>query len=237
MTNGRGTRDQTVAGRVGATGRSPLQTGPHRHHRRSIRLSGYDYSRAGAYFVTVCTQDRTCLFGEVVDGKMRVNEFGQIVREEWLRTAEIRDNVNMDLFVVMPNHLHAILWLADETRRGDRPVAPTADTVMRPVGPTPRSVAAVMAGFKSASTKRINFVRCTPAASVWQRNYYEHIIRDEESLNRIREYIANNPLQWAFDRENTDRVNTGRVAADAGTGSEPAPGGRRSPAKDEPWRV
>ena len=186
-----------------------MTSDPSKHRRRSIRLQGYDYSRAGAYFVTVCAQNREYLFGEIADGEMRLNEAGKIVRNEWLRTGDIRSNVELDAFVVMPNHLHASVFLSDEPRRrGDRPVAPT--------GPTPGSIGAIMAGFKSITTKRINEMRNTPGASVWQRNYYEHIIRDGESLDKIREYIVNNPMQWAFDREN---LNIVRVRA----GFKPAP--------------
>jgi REP element-mobilizing transposase RayT len=200
------------------------------HKRRSIRLCGYDYSLAGAYFITICTQDRACLFGDVVDGEMRLNYAGKIVHDEWLRTADMRSNVELDAFVVMPNHFHAIVFLNDEPRRGDRPVAPTqstANTMARPAGPTPHSIGAIMAGFKSASTKHINEIRHTRGAPVWQRNYYEHIIRDDESLHRIREYIANNPLQWALDRENP-------VGA---TGGSPQQTSRSPQPKDEPWRV
>lgn len=175
-----------------------------RPNRRSIRLQGYDYSRAGAYFITICTQDRACLFGEVVDGKMRLNECGNIVRHEWFRSAEIRHEIVLfpDEFVVMPNHIHGIVRIVQshdaDHRRGDRPVAPTKP----PHGPEKHSVASLVAGFKSAVTKRINALRGTPGLPVWQRNYYEHIIRDEESLNRIRQYILDNPARWAFDREN-----------------------------------
>jgi len=184
------------------------------HHRRSIRLRGYDYSQAGAYFITICTHEQICLFGEIINGEMRLNDAGQIVHDEWLRTADIRPNVELDAFVVMPNHFHGIVFLSDESRRGDRPVAPT------PMGPTPHSIGAIMAGFKSAATKRINELRGTPGAPLWQRNNYEHIIRDDESLNSIREYITNNPLQWEMDRENP-------VMA---LGNVPMP-------KDEPWRI
>jgi REP element-mobilizing transposase RayT len=181
---------------VEATGRSPLRNTPQRHHRRSIRLRGYDYSQAGAYFVTVCTHNRECLFGEIVDGDMRMNGAGTIIRDEWSRTADMRSNVELDAFVVMPNHFHAIVFLSDESRRGDRPVAPT------PMGPTPRSIGAIMAGFKSAATKRINEMRGTPGRPVWQRNYYEHVIRNDDEMNRAREYIINNPAKSALDREN-----------------------------------
>lgn len=186
---------------------------PDKHHRRSIRLPGYDYAQAGAYFVTIYVQNRECLFGEVIDGAMQLNDAGRVVAEEWVKTAEIRTEIELDEFVVMPNHFHAIVWIVGDPvmgdHAGDRPVAPTG--IVGGNGHKPRSVAAVMAGFKSAVTKRINASRGTAGASVWQRNYYEHIIRDEKSLNRIREYIANNPRQWTLDRENSVNVGaTGR---------------------------
>ena len=214
---------------------------PRPKHRRSLRLSGYDYSRAGAYFVTICVQDRMCLFGEIVDGVMRLNEAGTIVRDEWLRTTIIRPNVELDAFVVMPNHLHGIIVLHDN-RRGTLQRAPTiqddpalhhAPTPQRPPTverfgkPTSNSIPTIVRLFKSVTTKRINHLRGTPgrgtsprAPTVWQRNYYEHIIRNEHSLNRIRQYITDNPLQWELDRENP-------VGA---RGNVPQP-------NDEPWHV
>ena len=204
---------------------------PHKHHRRSIRLPGYDYTQPGAYFVTIVTHDRECLFGEVVDGQMRLNPFGEIVREEWFRTAVVRPYVMLapDEFVVMPNHIHGIIWIVGAGDRGHgddggdvdvfvgaqrrcaptppTPPPPTPHTVRRPVGgatPTnvvPGSLGAIVRAIKSATTKRINALRGTPAAPVWGRNYYEHIIRYETSLNRIRRYIAANPSQWAEDHE------------------------------------
>jgi len=191
---------------------------PERHHRQSIRLKGYDYSRAGAYFVTVCTQGRACLFGDVVNGEMRVNELGEIVNNEWLRTEQIRPHVELDEFIVMPNHIHAIIWIVtDDSVGATRRVAPTkngqvAPTIhpysqtTRPCGPKSQSIGAIIGQFKSVVTKRINQMRGIPGAPVWQRNYYEHIIRNDESLNRIREYIANNPLQWTLDREKQEIV-------------------------------
>lgn len=177
------------------------------HHRRSIRLQGYDYSQAGAYFVTLCTQNRECLFGKIVTGEMRMNDAGQIVADEWLKTAEIRDEIELYEWVVMPNHFHGIVVIADG--RGDPPVAPMngttisgeqGDRQVAPTGPQPRSIGAVMAGFKSAVTKRINELRQTPGAKLRQRNYWEHIVRNEPELNRIREYIHNNPAQWELDK-------------------------------------
>ena len=187
---------------VGATGRSHTQT-PH-NNRRSIRLRGYDYSKASAYFITICTQNRLCLFGDIVDNQMRLNDAGEIVANEWLKTAEIRNEIELDEWVVMPNHFHGIVVITNsgtmahrgddrpgDAISGDRPVAPT--------GPRSRSIGAVMAGFKSAVTKRLNELHTTPGAKLWQRNYWEHIVRNETELDQIREYTRNNPAQWALD--------------------------------------
>lgn len=188
---------------------------PARQRRRSIRLKGYDYSKAGAYFVTIVTHNRACLFGEVVNEEMRLNELGEIVRNEWFRSAEIRREIqlNPDEFVVMPNHIHGIVWIADDDMVGatGRMVDVVGATGRSPL--PPRSLASFIAGFKSGVTKCINQHRRTPGAPVWQRNYYEHIIRNEASLVRSREYIVNNPMQWALDRENPANVGAGLVPA------------------------
>ena len=168
------------------------------HHRRSIRLPGYDYADAGAYFITICTHGRACLFGQVVDGEMRLNALGEIVREEWEKSATIRAEIEIGEYVIMPNHFHAIVMIG----RGVRPDAPTEnrpDTPTFPIGPKPKSIGALIAGFKSAATTRINQTRQTPGAPVWQRNYYEHMIRDEQSYQNIAAYILNNPRQWEAD--------------------------------------
>ena len=211
---------------------------PHKHHRRSIRLPGYDYTQPGAYFVTFVAHDRECLFGEVVDGVMRLNAFGEIVRDEWFRTAVVRPYVMLDPdeFVVMPNHVHGIIWITggrgDPVGRPYDPVGRPYDPVgrphdpmgrphdndrddQRPHGPAAGSVGAIIGQIKSIAAKRINALRGTPAAPVWGRNYYEHIIRYETSLNRIRRYIAANPSRWAEDRDHPRhplrrRANAGR---------------------------
>jgi putative transposase len=189
--------------------------------RRSIRLQGYDYSQAGAYFITICAHNRECLFGEILgscsvgagftpappmSARMELNEFGVIVRDEWIKSAAIRSEIELDEFVVMPNHFHGIVFLRRGDRlvahNGDRPVAPTG----RQPGPQTRSVGALMAGYKSAVTKRINENRRTSGMPVWQRNYYEHVIRNDEELNGIREYIMNNPLNWDLDENNPSSV-------------------------------
>ncbi len=191
---------------------------PERHGRRSMRLQGYDYSQAGAYFLTICTADRRMLFGDVVNHRMVLNEAGRIVADEWLGSARIRPEIELDAWVVMPNHIHGILTITDVgggCDRGSRPdqrslttgvgVAGRGDRRVAPTGPGPGSVGAIVAGFKSASAKRINAFRGTPGVSVWQRNYYEHVIRFEAVLNRIRQYIAENPARWAEDPENPAR--------------------------------
>ena len=192
-----------------------MANNPEKHHRRSIRLRGYDYSRAGAYFVTICAQDRACLFGEVVDGKMQLNDAGRVVVDAWSWLNVQYPHIQLDEWVVMPHHLHGIIIISDgrggsHVRAVREPplrvresmgVANRPNTRTAPTGKC-KPIGRLIGAFKTVSTKRINNMRGTPGISVWQRNYYEHIIRNDDSLNRIREYIVNNPLQWAMDREN-----------------------------------
>jgi len=181
--------------RAPARQKPPLQRKSMRHSRRSIRLRGYDYSQAGAYFVTVCARNRECLFGDVVDGQMVLDDSGRTVMNIWLNTPELRPNVALDEFVVMPTHIHGIVVIS-ERGRGVLQYAPTG-----PRSPS-QTIGAILRGFKSVTTKQINELRNTPGAKVWQRNYYEHIIRNDEELNRIREYIICNPARWDSDPEN-----------------------------------
>ncbi len=168
-----------------------------RHHRRSIRLKGYDYAQAGAYFVTMCTQNRACLFGEVVDGQMRVNECGRVVADSWMWLSARYPHVDLDEWVVMPNHLHGIIILTGPDGRGGSRTAPTENR--KPIG-------RLIGAFKTVSTKRLNTMHNSPGVPVWQRNYYEHIVRSEESLHQIRRYIVDNPARWNEDRENPQAV-------------------------------
>jgi REP element-mobilizing transposase RayT len=179
---------------------------PKVHHRRSVRLKGYDYSQAGAYFVTIVAWQREMLFGEIVDGDLVLNELGEIVREEWERTAFVRPNVELGEYIIMPNHVHGILVFVDDmagaTRVGaSRRLAPTDKTTLQP-----NSLGSVIAQFKSIVTKRINGLQNVTGRPVWQRNYYEHIIRDEREMDRIARYIESNPLRWADDDENPNRI-------------------------------
>ncbi len=134
---------------------------------------------------------------------MTLNEFGKVAEREWLRTTEIRPNVALDEFIIMPNHMHGIVVIVESN------VGATGRSPL-PKGPTPKSIGAIVAGFKSAVTKRINDLRGAPYKPVWQRNYYEHVIRNEDELNEIREYIVNNPLKWDLDSENPGNVTLGR---------------------------
>jgi REP-associated tyrosine transposase len=282
---------------------------PKRHHRRSIRLREYDYSSPGAYFTTLCTHDEQCLFGEIVDGHMHRSQYGEIVQEEWLRSATIRKEIQLDAWVVMPNHVHGIVIITSPAgahghapaiapekaeAHGNEPTPGVSSTVgahgdvpaiapekaeahgdvpaiapekaeahgnvptpgvsstvgahgdvpaiapekaeahgdvpydRTPRGTTsasivtrahghaplrnappqrrPRSLGTFVSGFKSAVKIRVNQMRGAPGAPVWQHNYYEHVVRNEDELNQIREYILNNPLRWALDRENPGRV-------------------------------
>lgn len=190
---------------------------PELHHRHSTRLKDYDYSLAGAYFITICTWQRACLFGDVVDGKMMLNDIGSIVLDEWERTKEVRKNVIMDEFVIMPNHIHGIIFNIDDVESSGRPTLVTTTAMQNdnnkdgsnrpnhrvaPVGPAKSSIGAIMAQFKSIVTKRRCSLQNNTGCSVWQRNYYERIIRSEDELLRAQEYIVNNPMKWELGKEN-----------------------------------
>lgn len=173
-----------------------------KHYRRSIRLKGHDYSWEGTYFVTICTHNRECLFGDLLDGRTQLNEYGVIAKNEWLKTPQMRNNVIIDEFIVMPNHLHGIIIITGDGG-GTVHRAPTVEQFGKPVS---GSLPTIIRSFKSTVTNQINLLRNTPGTPVWQRNYYEHIIRNEDELHHIQEYIINNPFQWQFDRENPGRI-------------------------------
>ncbi|MBC7233822.1 MAG: hypothetical protein H5T68_11355 [Chloroflexi bacterium] len=170
---------------------------PERHHRQSIRLKGYDYRQVGAYFITICTQEKACLFGEVVNGEMKLNDAGRIVEHCWLEIPHHFPHAALDAFVVMPNHVHGIIWIVVDIRN----TSPSQPTLQSPAMRSPsKTIGSIVRGFKIGVTKW--FRQNTDIYTVWQRNYYEHIIRNDKSLTRIREYIANNPQRWESDREN-----------------------------------
>jgi putative transposase len=235
-----------------------------KHHRQSIRLKGYDYSADGMYFITICAYQRNCLFGVIDNGVMHHNEYGQILTEEWLKSAEIRQEIELGEWVVMPNHIHGIViidrpkpvnfvgaqGLAPLQDVSPRPISsqdflsrPTSlqDVTPRPISPQnlslrptspqdapprptssqnaltqstsscqgvasrkPKSLSTFIAGFKMAVTKKINVARNAPGTPVWQRNYYEHIIRSEEAFQIVLKYIRDNPKTWDSDRLHPD---------------------------------
>lgn len=166
--------------------------------RKKIRLPDYDYTKPGAYFITVCTQNNECLFGEIVKDVVRLNRYGRIVSEEWKKTSQIRTFVELDEFIVMTDHFHGIVIIKEP---GTARRAPTVERFGKPVA---GSLSTILRGFKSAVTKRINVLRSTPGEAVWQRGYYEHVIRRNEKIKLVREYIANNPLRWYLGEKKHD---------------------------------
>jgi REP element-mobilizing transposase RayT len=206
-----------VAG-AGATNRAPKMHDRATHQRRSIRLKRYDYAAAGAYFVTICAQDHAGLFGEVIDNEMRLNDAGQIAQQGWSATVDHFTYVQLDAFVVMPNHVHCVIikTVGAGSPRPDKGRTSTerGNTGDEGAGTAPLrvkrwSLGQIVAYYKYLSTKSINAARRTPGAPVWQRNYYEHVIRNEASLNTVRRYILENPLRWAYDRENPQCIGRG----------------------------
>ncbi len=156
------------------------------------------------YFITIAAAKQACLFGNVSSGEFVLSSLGEAVREEWLRTAVLRPMVALDVFVVMPNHFLGIIAITDSgrTAMGRGTALCSAPAVERFGRLLPDSIPTIIRSFKSAVTRRINEILKTPGNPVWQRNYYEHVIRDEDDLNNIRQYICTNPLQWDIDREN-----------------------------------
>jgi putative transposase len=189
---------------------------PQKHHRRSIRLQGYDYSQAGAYYVTIVAQGRECLFGEIIDGEMYLNEYGEIVQKWWDEIPVHFPNVELGAFVIMPNHVHGIIFIITQ-RRGEV-ISPrynpnknflneNVDETSNLGGGTPplrkRTLGQIVAYFKYQSTKEINRIEIDKAITkFWQRNYYEHIIRDEKDLQNKTDYIESNPSLWDNDEDN-----------------------------------
>jgi REP element-mobilizing transposase RayT len=164
--------------------------------RKSNRLAGFDYSLPGAYFVTVCALNRACCFGRIDDGHFVPNRLGEIVLRLWRQTLGQFGGLVEDVCCLMPNHFHAIVAIAD--------TQPGREQLRRAVVP------AIMQAFKSRTTieaGRLGLL--APGLKLWQADYYDHIVRNDRSLERIREYIVNNPAQWSLDIENAQRSATG----------------------------
>jgi len=169
-----------------------------KNNRQSTRLKEYDYAQEGAYYVTICTQERKCLFGRIKDNKMVLNDAGRMIENNWNELLQRFSNIESDEFIIMPNHFHGTIYIvgaplvgARNNRAGTRP-APT--------------LGGIIGAFKSITTNEyIRNVKNNNWQSfnerLWQRNYYEHIIRNDKSLHKIQEYIVNNPSTWEKDKE------------------------------------
>jgi putative transposase len=183
---------------------------PEKRRSESIRLKGYDYSQPGAYFVTICAHNRASLFGDIVDGKMQLNGYGKIVHEFWDEVPSHFANVKIDTSVVMPNHVHAIIVIyGDEgpADKGER-IVDNGEGTSPLRGKRPK-LGQIVAYYKYQTTKLINQIRKTGGTPLWQKDYYDHIVRDEDDLNEVREYIIYNPLKWEMDRENPINIKEG----------------------------
>lgn len=178
--------------------------------RKSLRLPGYDYKWTGYYFVTICAQNRKCLFGKIIDGKMQLNIVGKMVDKWWLKLPDRFGNVELDIYQIMPNHLHGIVIIEDKQFVGAGLVPARnkrATTKRATTRVAPTTLGDIIGTFKSLTTN--NYIRNVKAKNwarfekhLWQRNYYEHIIRNEKDLQRIQEYIFHNPVNWDKDEDN-----------------------------------
>jgi REP element-mobilizing transposase RayT len=189
---------------------------PEIHHRRSIRYDGYDYTLPGAYFVTLLCYGRQCLFGEIRENSIDLSQIGILVSRFWLRIPNHFELASLDEFILMPNHIHGIIWIHEADGKGkafakfnldlDEPTSANA-LPLRQVGSKSGSLSSIIQNFKSVSTRIVNKQFFKPGNKIWQRNYFERIIRNERELNAIRQYIRDNPLNWETDKENAGKIN------------------------------
>ena len=175
-----------------------------KRNRKSIRLSGYDYAMAGGYFVTICTYNRECLLGEILGSEMSLTRAGEIVLECWNDLPNHYPYVEADEFVVMPNHVHGIIFLTDQL--GADLKSENVGAGFKPAPTRRHPLPEIVRAFKTFSSRRINELRGSPGVPVWQRNYYERVIRDERELEAIRQYIVDNPAKWAEDSDNPENL-------------------------------
>lgn len=180
------------------------------HHRRSLRLQGYDYSRAGFYFVTICCQDRKCVFGDVENGEMILNECGRIASDFLKNASGKYDRIQMHEFVVMPNHVHAIIEITADNAGMIHESSLPQDESSLPPEPTTvllyrdqrrkMLLSKIVGWYKMNTSKQINIIRNMTGSPLWQRNYHERILRDQKSFIRVSNYIRNNPRKWNVDQ-------------------------------------
>jgi putative transposase len=153
------------------------------YHRRSIRLKGYDYTSCGMYFMTICTHDRHNLFSDIINDELHLNIFGNIVDRHWLNLSKYHSHIDLDEYTIVPNHLHGIVTIVESSANS-------------------ASIAEIIRGFKTFSAREINKHRQLRGVPVWQRNYFDRVIRTEKELENIRQYIINNPQNWHTDSQN-----------------------------------
>ena len=180
---------------------------PELHRRRSIRLKGYDYSEVGMYFVTICTSNKKCFLGDIVMEKVELSAIGGIASKYWLEIPEHFRNIKLDVFIMMPNHIHGIIFITDksggfdEERRGVINNAPAlASNYYSTISPRKGTLSTAVRTYKSAVSRWCG--QNGYKYFEWQRNYHEHVIRNEQDLEQIREYVVHNPLKWDMDEEN-----------------------------------
>ena len=176
-------------------------------NRRTLRMPGYDYAGLGAYFITICAFEQAYIFGSIRNGEMNLNALGKITTDCWRKLPDHFSGIRIDEWVVMPNHMHGIIWIVD------RHVGAThASPLQKPKGPKPQSIGSIIGSFKSAVTNRARTYKGA-RDQIWQRNYHEHVIRDEGDLWAIRNYIQNNPSNWAKDEYATIQIKKRDVPA------------------------
>lgn len=206
---------------------------PNIHHRRSIRLKGYDYSQEGLYFITICCQNRDQLFGHIENGEMILNDFGKIAQEEWANSGIIRDNILIHEYIIMPNHIHGIIEIL--FKKGESKDSKNFGELGIALKSPSQTIGSIIRGYKIATIKKIKdyilseeknkereereereestgelqFAPTAPTPTekikslnfkIWQRNYYENIIRDDRAYHNISNYIINNPQKWGKDK-------------------------------------
>ncbi len=199
---------------------------PHVHNRKSIRLKGYDYTQLGYYYVTICVQNRECLLGSVKDSLAELNKFGKIVDQKWNNIPKHFSNTTLDEYIIMPNHIHGIIGIVVgakhfsqkdnrnlkivkkiEYEGDDENSNKNASPLPHPNGTKPGSLSLIIQNLSSITTRKINQIRETNKMKLWQRNYFDRIIRNGDELIRIRKYIRENPLRWEIDEENLEKNN------------------------------
>ena len=173
---------------------------PEKHHRRSIRLNGYDYKQTGAYFITICTRERASFFGAISGGEMHCTNAGRIANTAWQELPSRFPSLRLDTFIVMPNHVHGIVVVGAQFIAPELKASQDFGKIKPGAINRAPTLGVIIRAYKAVSTQLIR--RCGAPDFAWQRNYYEHIVWDEKSLNHIREYILANPARWDLDREN-----------------------------------